>query len=47
MIINAKKKLTVDQAYKALFDSGVLDTPHLKMNIKTGEIRISEPAQLN
>lgn len=45
MIINAKKKMSVEQAYKYLFDSGVLDTPHLKMNIRTGEIRIAEAAK--
>lgn len=40
MLINPTKKMTVDSAYKALFDSGVLETPHLIMNPNDGTIRM-------
>ena len=33
------RRLTVDQAYQALFSTGVLDTPELHMDFPTGEIR--------
>lgn len=36
---NPKGKLTVDQAHRALMDSGVLDTPHLRFDFKTGAIK--------
>lgn len=42
MMIDPVKKLTVDAAYKALFDSGIMDTPALKFNPNTEEITISE-----
>ena len=42
MIVDAKKRLTVEQAYNKLFDTKILDTEHLKMNVKTGEITILE-----
>lgn len=35
---NPKGKLSVDQAYKALFDTGVLDTPHYRFDMRTGAI---------
>lgn len=44
MMAAPNKKLTVQQAYDALFDSGVLDTPMLKVSHKTGEISIVEEA---
>ena len=40
MMVDPNKKLTVDSAYKALFDSEVLDTPELKVNHRTGQISI-------
>jgi hypothetical protein len=40
MIVNPNKKLTPDAAYKALFDTGILDTPALQLNPNTGVIRI-------
>lgn len=40
IMVNAQKKLTVDKAYKMLFETKVLDTPHLKMNVNTGDIRV-------
>ena len=33
------RKLTVDEAYRTLFSSGVLDTPELRMDFRSGEIR--------
>lgn len=42
MLVNPTKKMTVNSAYKALFDSGVLDTPALKFNPNNGEIKICE-----
>lgn len=42
MLVNPVKKMTVDQAYKALFETGVLDTPALKMNLNTGEIAVHD-----
>lgn len=39
---NAKGKLTVDEAYRALFSTGVLDTPMLRLNMRTGEITEGE-----
>ena len=39
---NAKGKLTVDEAYRALFKTGVLDTPMLRLNMRTGEITEAE-----
>ena len=44
MMANPTKKLTVDQAYSALFDTGVLDTPMLMVSHKTGEIRVQRGA---
>lgn len=35
---NPKKKLSVDEAYRALFDTGVLDTPAYRFDFKTGAI---------
>lgn len=42
MIVNPTKKLTVEQAYKRLFTTGVLNTERLKMNTNTGEISVLE-----
>lgn len=42
MIIDPNRKLSVNDAYKALFETGVLDTPELKVNHKTGVISIVE-----
>jgi hypothetical protein len=39
---NAKGKLTIDEAYRALFATGVLDTPMLRLNMRTGEITEGE-----
>lgn len=36
---NPKGKMTVDQAHRALMDSGVLDTPHLRFDFKAGAIK--------
>jgi hypothetical protein len=41
MMVDPHKKMTVDQAYQALFNTGVLDTPALLLNPKTGAIRIN------
>lgn len=41
-MIAPHKKLTVEQAYEALFDTGVMDTPALIMDRKSGKIRIFE-----
>ena len=42
MLVNPAKKMTVDSAYKALFDTGIMDTPALKFNPNTEEITICE-----
>lgn len=42
MMSDPNKKMTKDSAYKALFDSRVLDTPPLILNPNTGEIRVNE-----
>lgn len=44
MMVDPNKKLTVDSAYAALMDTGVLDTPMLKVNHKTGQISVIEGA---
>lgn len=44
MMVDPNKKLTVDAAYSALMDTGVLDTPMLKVNHKTGQISVIEGA---
>ena len=40
MMTAPNKKLTIDQAYNTLMDTGVLDTPMLSVSHKTGKIRI-------
>ena len=42
VMVNPHKKLTVDQAYQSLFDTGVMDTKALMLNPNTGEIRVNE-----
>ena len=42
MAVDPNHKLTVDSAYSALMDTGVLDTPMLKVNHRTGRISIVE-----
>ena len=42
MMVDPNKKLTVEAAYTALMDTGVLDTPMLKVNHKTGQISVIE-----
>lgn len=44
MMVNPNKKLTVDSAHAALVDTGVLDTPMLRVSHKTGQISIVEGA---
>lgn len=41
MIVNPTKKLTVDMAYKELFDRKVFDTPSLIMDPNNGNIKIN------
>lgn len=43
MMVDPNKKMTPEQAYKLLFDTGVLDTPPLKLNPLNGVITIHEP----
>lgn len=42
VMVAPHKKLTVEQAYSKLFETGVLDTPALVLNPKDGTIRIQE-----
>ena len=42
MAVDPNKKLTTGGAHSALFDTGVLDTPMLKVNHATGEIKTVE-----
>ena len=44
MMVDPNKKLTVDASYAALMDTGVLDTPMLKVNHRTGQISVIEGA---
>jgi len=39
---NPKAKLTTQQAHDALLSSGVLDTPHYRLNMKTAQIELWE-----
>lgn len=39
-MLNKKKTTPKMTAYKALMDSGVLDTPKRKLNVETGEIKV-------
>lgn len=39
MAVNPSGKLTIDDAYQALFNTGVLDTERRAVNVNTGEIR--------
>ena len=42
MAVDPTHKLTVDSAYQSLMDTGVLDTPMLRVNHRTGRISIVE-----
>lgn len=42
MLVDPCKKLTVEQAYDSLFDTGVFDTPPLTLKHSTGEIFVNE-----
>lgn len=42
MMVDPNHKLTVDSAYESLLDTGVLDTPMLRVDHKTGVIRAVE-----
>ena len=44
MSVDPNHRLTVDSAYAALMDTGVLDTPMLRVDHGTGEIRVIEGA---
>lgn len=44
---NSKKKMTSDEAHRFLFESGVLDTPRVSLDFKTGEIKQVKGGDIN